>query len=153
MVRADSKLTPAADGAKGERGVDAGEAGQAPGAQPGDEDPLAVARDHHVGTRLGGGRREPGERAVAGDELAPVQERGRGHRGAQLAQIGERGLGAQRDVHHRPPEYAPMPLQRLAWLITVGVMLIVALLLFLEGYSGYAGVSLAVAASAAINLF
>ena len=46
-----------------------------------------------------------------------------------------------------------MPLSRVAWLTTVGVALITALLLLLEGYSGYAGVSLAVGASAAINLF
>jgi hypothetical protein len=41
---------------------------------------------------------------------------------------------------------------RLAWLITVLVALITALLLALSGYSGYAGLGLAVAASAAINL-
>jgi hypothetical protein len=45
-----------------------------------------------------------------------------------------------------------MPLSRLAWLITVGIALLTALLLLLAGYTGYAGVSLAVAVSAAINL-
>jgi len=45
-----------------------------------------------------------------------------------------------------------MPLSRVAWIVTVGIALITALLLLLSGYSGYAGVSLAVGASAAINL-
>lgn len=46
-----------------------------------------------------------------------------------------------------------MPLSRVAWIVTVGIALVTALLLLLAGYSGYAGVSLAVGASAAINLF
>jgi hypothetical protein len=45
-----------------------------------------------------------------------------------------------------------MPFSRLAWLIVVGVALVTALLLLLSGYDGYAGVSLAVGVSAAINL-
>jgi hypothetical protein len=45
-----------------------------------------------------------------------------------------------------------VPLSRLAWLITVGVCLIAALVLLLSGYDGYAGVVLAVALAAAINL-
>lgn len=43
-------------------------------------------------------------------------------------------------------------LKRIAWLLTVGACLITALLLFLSNYEGYAGVFLAVGASAAINL-
>lgn len=45
-----------------------------------------------------------------------------------------------------------MPLSRLAWLVTVAIALLTALLLLLGGYTGYAAVSLAVSASAAINL-
>ncbi len=45
-----------------------------------------------------------------------------------------------------------MPLQRLAWLVTVGALLIGAVVLLISGYQGYAAVSAAVAASAAINL-
>ena len=45
-----------------------------------------------------------------------------------------------------------MPLSHLAWLVTVGICVIAALVLVLSGYDGYAGVALAVAASAAINL-
>ncbi len=45
-----------------------------------------------------------------------------------------------------------MPLPRLAWMITVGIALLTAALVLLAGYTGYALLSLAVAASAAINL-
>jgi hypothetical protein len=44
-------------------------------------------------------------------------------------------------------------LTRIAWLATVGVCLVTALILLLSGYDGYAGVTLAVAIAAAINLF
>ena len=43
-------------------------------------------------------------------------------------------------------------LGRLGWLATVGICLIVVLILVLEGYLGYAGVTLAVAVAAGINL-
>ncbi|HVR05942.1 MAG TPA: hypothetical protein VMS02_07855 [Solirubrobacteraceae bacterium] len=46
-----------------------------------------------------------------------------------------------------------MPLDRLAWTVTVLVALLTAALLLLAGYTGYAGLSLAVGISAAINLF
>lgn len=45
-----------------------------------------------------------------------------------------------------------MPLQRLAWILTVAGALITSLLLLLSGYDGYAGVFLAVGLAAAINL-
>jgi hypothetical protein len=45
-----------------------------------------------------------------------------------------------------------VPLSRLAWLITVGICLIAALVLLLSGYDGYAGVALAVGIAAGINL-
>ena len=44
-------------------------------------------------------------------------------------------------------------LARITWLVTVGICLIAALILVLSGYDGYAGVVLAVAISAGINLF
>jgi hypothetical protein len=43
-------------------------------------------------------------------------------------------------------------LARIGWLATVTVCLIAVLILALQGYYGYAGVTLAVAISAAINL-
>jgi len=45
-----------------------------------------------------------------------------------------------------------MAITRVAWLVTVLVALLTALLLLLSGYVGYAGLGLAVAISAAINL-
>jgi hypothetical protein len=45
-----------------------------------------------------------------------------------------------------------VPLSRIAWLVTVGLCLIAALVLLLSGYDGYAGIALAVGLSAAINL-
>jgi len=45
------------------------------------------------------------------------------------------------------------PLSRLAWLVTVGLCLVTALILLLSGYTGYAGVTLAVGLAALINLF
>jgi ABC-type Fe3+-siderophore transport system permease subunit len=47
---------------------------------------------------------------------------------------------------------AGMEVNRIAWLATVFVALLTALLLLLSGYTGYAGLGVAVAASAAINL-
>jgi hypothetical protein len=44
-------------------------------------------------------------------------------------------------------------LGRVAWLLTVLACLVAVLILVLEGYYGYAGVTFAVALSAAINLF
>jgi hypothetical protein len=49
-------------------------------------------------------------------------------------------------------ENRPVPLSRIAWLVTVFVCLLTAAILLAEGYRGYAGVAVAVGASAAINL-
>ncbi len=45
-----------------------------------------------------------------------------------------------------------MPLQRIAWSVTVAACVLAGVLLLISGYQGYAAVSAAVAASAAINL-
>jgi hypothetical protein len=45
-----------------------------------------------------------------------------------------------------------VPLSRISWLVTVGICLLAAVLLLLNGYFGYSGVLLAVGAAAAINL-
>jgi hypothetical protein len=45
-----------------------------------------------------------------------------------------------------------MAINRIAWLATVLVALLTALLLLISGYTGYAGLGLAVAIAAAINL-
>ena len=46
-----------------------------------------------------------------------------------------------------------MDLARIAWLVTVLGCLIAVLILVLQGYLGYAGVTFAVAVAAAVNLF
>jgi hypothetical protein len=43
-------------------------------------------------------------------------------------------------------------LARIGWLVTVLACLIAVVILAIDGYYGYAGVTLAVAASAAINV-
>lgn len=48
---------------------------------------------------------------------------------------------------------SPVDLARVAWLVTVLACLIAVLILVLQGYLGYAGVTLAVALAAALNLF
>jgi hypothetical protein len=45
-----------------------------------------------------------------------------------------------------------VPLSRISWLVTVGVCLVAALLLLVNGYYGYSGVLLAVGTAAAVNL-
>jgi hypothetical protein len=45
-----------------------------------------------------------------------------------------------------------VPLSRISWIVTVGLCLIVALLLLVNGYVGYFAILLAVAAAAAVNL-
>jgi len=45
-----------------------------------------------------------------------------------------------------------MAVERIAWIATVIVALITGLSLLLSGYTGYAGLGLAVAIAAAINL-
>jgi hypothetical protein len=49
-------------------------------------------------------------------------------------------------------EESTVNIGRAAWLVTVGACLIAVLILILDGYYGYAGVTLAVAISAGINL-
>ena len=43
-------------------------------------------------------------------------------------------------------------LARVAWIATAGVLLVTVLVLVVQGYYGYAGVTLAVAIAAGINL-
>jgi hypothetical protein len=59
-----------------------------------------------------------------------------------------------RACRRRPgPECGAVELERIAWILTVLTTLVTALVLLLHGYYGYAGVTLAVAVSAFINLF
>jgi hypothetical protein len=49
-------------------------------------------------------------------------------------------------------EYRAVPLPKIAWMTTVFVCVVASLILLLSGYLGYAGVALAVALAAGINL-
>lgn len=53
----------------------------------------------------------------------------------------------------REGENGSVDLARIGWLATVFVCLVTVLILAIQGYIGYAGVTLAVAVAAAINLF
>jgi hypothetical protein len=57
-----------------------------------------------------------------------------------------------RNADGRIGNNATMTITRVAWIVTVLVALLTALLLLLSGYTGYAGLGVAVAISAAINL-
>ena len=66
-------------------------------------------------------------------------------------------LADARDAAWRPRRWqigdnARVSVTRIAWLVTVFVALLTGLLLLLSGYNGYAGLGLAVAIAAAINL-
>ena len=50
-------------------------------------------------------------------------------------------------------ENRAVDLARVWWIVTVVACLVAVLILVLEGYIGYAGVTLAVAIAAAVNLF
>lgn len=45
-----------------------------------------------------------------------------------------------------------MVVNRIAWMVTTGLFVVTAIALLASGYNGYAGVFLAVAAAAAVNL-
>jgi hypothetical protein len=67
-----------------------------------------------------------------------------------------RALASQR-LSESPARIArdnsPVNLGRIAWLVAVLACLVTVLILVLEGYYGYAGVTFAVAVAAGINLF
>ena len=85
--------------------------------------------------------RRGSEVTVAGFGKFHVSNRG--------ARTGRRPNGAT----HPSARMRPMTVARIAWLVTVLVALVTALLLLLAGYTAYAGLGVAVAASAAVNLF
>ena len=62
------------------------------------------------------------------------------------------GALADRRRSENSPVNGPVDLARAAWLVTVLAFLVIVLVLVIQGYLGYAGVALAVAISAAINL-
>ena len=63
------------------------------------------------------------------------------------------GPGVRRASNRRGWHARGVRLKRLAWLVTTLGCLLAALVVFLRGDDGYAAVAVAVALSAAINLF
>ena len=61
------------------------------------------------------------------------------------------GVDEAPDVHRG--QNSPVPLARISWIAAVAICLFAAVLLLVSGYSGYAGVLVAVGAAAAVNLF
>lgn len=53
-----------------------------------------------------------------------------------------------REAHNVPP----MPLPRIAWLVTVAIAVLTGIIVLIDGYTGYGILSFVIAASAAINL-
>jgi hypothetical protein len=74
-----------------------------------------------------------------------------------FAKISDGWLLASQRLRGRPArvsgDNSPVNLGRIAWLVAVVACLVTVLILVLEGYYGYAGVTFAVAVAAGINLF
>jgi hypothetical protein len=62
------------------------------------------------------------------------------------------GAPSDRERGENGPVNGPVDLARVAWLVAVLACLVTALILLITGRLGYAGVTFAVALSAAINL-
>ena len=69
------------------------------------------------------------------------------------AEIPARDAGERAAPGHREGQNRRVDLARIGWLVTVLICLVAVLILTIQGYLGYAGVTLAVAIAAAINLF
>ena len=86
----------------------------------------------------------------AGERPSGIEQNGGANVDRQLAETLRSARRGERVGHRR--QNRGVPLARISWLATVGICLIAALLLLLNGYFGYAGVLLAVGAAAAVNL-
>jgi hypothetical protein len=97
----------------------------------------------------------PLEAADAADATVPLEAAGAADAAdpADPADAPEppRYVGHERE-NTNVDEHGRVDLARLAWLGTVGACLIAVAILVVEGYYGYAAVTFAVAASAALNL-
>jgi hypothetical protein len=98
----------------------------------------------------GAGARDPGPEPTvpldAADATVPLEAADASPPAEPARYVGPDRENTDVDEHGR------VDLARLAWLVTVGACLIAVAILAVEGYYGYAAVTLAVAASAALNL-
>lgn len=82
---------------------------------------------------------------------APVWSKSRNLRESAAPAACTRGASARLSTAPAA-RIAGVDLARIAWLVTVLVCAVTVLILLIQGYYGYAGVTLAVAVSAGINL-
>jgi hypothetical protein len=111
--------------------------GQGPGRTPAEADASPTLPLEGADTR------DPGTEPTVPLEAGEVPPRPEAER--------TRYVGDERE-HTHVDEHRRVDLARLAWLGTVGACLIAVAILVVEGYYGYAAVTFAVAASAALNL-
>jgi hypothetical protein len=118
--------------------------GQGPGRTPAEADtsptlPLDVTDSRDPGA-------EPTVPLEAADATVPLEAADASPPAEPARYVGRERENRDVDEHGR------VDLARLAWLVTVGACLIAVAILAVEGYYGYAAVTFAVAASAALNL-
>ena len=87
-----------------------------------------------------------------GHLTAPVEHQPTPDVGGELIEVVEGQRGSEGCVRHLRGHNSGVPLNRMAWLATVAICVIAAVLVLANGYVGYFFVLLAVGASAAVNL-
>ena len=118
--------------------------GQGPGRTPAEADTSPTVPFDGVDARDRG--TEPTVPLEAADAAVPLEAADASPPAEPARYVGPDRENTDVDEHGR------VDLARLAWLVTVGACLIAVAILAVEGYYGYAAVTLAVAASAALNL-
>lgn len=120
--------------------------GQGPGRTPAEADtPPTLPLD-------GVDARDPGAEPTVPLEAAEASPRAEPEAAAPRGEPDPaRYIGRERE-HTDVDEHGRVDLARFAWLVTVGACLIAVAILVVEGYYGYAAVTFAVAAAAALNL-
>jgi hypothetical protein len=123
--------------------------GQGPGRLPADADTSPTLPLDAAATP------DPGAEPTVPLEAAGAAERPQAAREAEAPPRSDpepSGYIGQEREHSGMDEHSGVDLARLAWLATVGACLIAVAILVVQGYYGYAAVTFAVAASAALNL-
>jgi len=130
--------------------------GQGPGRSPAEADTAPTLPLN--GVDAGVDARDPGTEPTVPLEAADVETAGASPRTepdpapASDPEPEPARYDAREREHMDVEEHGRVDLARLAWLVTVGACMIAVAILVVEGYYGYAAVTFAVAASAALNL-
>src|SRR5205823_8489798 len=100
--------------------------------------------------------RQAGHRPLPAGSRPPPSRRRRGPPTREYQSRAGRDIAARAPVSVQSPplraRIARVPGAKIAWLVTVAICVVAALLLLVNGYVGYFGVLLAVGAAAAVNL-